>query len=183
MLRGRNLGLELVRFAVSAETSSELEAFHSKHSALMNFQQPELKPSSPKQGTTPSSDPLANGLWRLSIRITHLDPGWHNFLKEQCVKFQGGQDLTSQITFVGPQQDLTLLAHVTQGCPTLPVTELFGKIYHHLSLQTGLLFQSLLNRKSLPICVSFIFISSAQIWRRPAYKYLLIGCLENLCFL
>lgn len=58
--------MELVRFAFSAETSSELEVFHWKHAALMNFQQSELKPSSPKQGTTPArplvSDPLANGL-------------------------------------------------------------------------------------------------------------------------
>lgn len=29
----------------------------------------------------------------------------------------------------------------------------------------------------------FILISSAQIWRVPAYKYLLIGCLGNHCFL
>ena len=67
MLRGRNLGLELVRSAFSAETSSELEAFHWKNSALMNFQQSELKPGSPKWGTAPSGSPvsdlLANSLW------------------------------------------------------------------------------------------------------------------------
>lgn len=59
--------MELVRFAFSAETSSELEVFHWKHSALVNFQQPELKPSAQKQGTAPArspvSGPLANGLW------------------------------------------------------------------------------------------------------------------------
>lgn len=97
--------------------------------------------------------------------------------------YQAGQDLTSQIAFVRPLQDPTFLAHVMQGCPTLPVTELFGKIYRHFALETVLLFQSWLNWKSLPICVSFILISSAQIWRVPAYKYLLIECLENPCFL
>jgi len=72
MLGGRNLELELARFAFSAETSSELEAFRRKHSALMTFQQSELKPSSPKQGTTLAaslvSDWLASGLW-----IQHLN--------------------------------------------------------------------------------------------------------------
>lgn len=67
MLGGRNLGLELVRFAFSAETSSKLEVFNWKHSALINFHQSELKPSSPKRGTAPDrspvSDPLANGPW------------------------------------------------------------------------------------------------------------------------
>lgn len=79
ILRGRNLALELVRFAVSVETSSELEVFHSKHSALVIFQQSELNPSSSKWGTAPArslvSDPLANGLWRLSIRVTRVDTG------------------------------------------------------------------------------------------------------------
>lgn len=52
MLGGKNLELEVVTFAFSAEASSELEACHWKHPALTNFQQSELKSdwSLPKMG-------------------------------------------------------------------------------------------------------------------------------------
>lgn len=52
MHRGKKPELELVTFAFSAETSSELEACHWKHPALINFQQSELKSdwSLPKMG-------------------------------------------------------------------------------------------------------------------------------------
>lgn len=281
MLGGRNIGLELVGFAFSAETSSELEACHWKHSALTNFQQSELKPSSPQRGTAPArsplSDPLANGLWiqhpnhppryrltqlpqravcdfsRKSSSLTSVDaglwllllpayrkqgqlcreqpldcPGLLSLLQPQkpppesqqawtaalgraalssgvkpvlipcpLVWFTSGathlspsipsilprQDQTVQVTFLCPQWNLTLLAPVTQGCLALCVTEQFGKIYHHLTSQTGLLFQSWMNGKCLSICMRFTLISSAEIWRVPACKYLLIGCLENHCFL
>lgn len=72
-----------------------------------------------------------------------------------------------------------LLAQVMQGYPTLCVTELLGKTYHRLPLQTGPLFQSWLTGKRLPICLRFILISSAQIWSVYAYKYLLKGYLGN----
>lgn len=93
MLGRTNLGLELVRFAFSAETSTELEAFHWKYPASVSFQQLKLKPSSPKWGTalsgSPVSNPVANGLWGRGIKIIHLASGWHDFLKEQFVTFPG----------------------------------------------------------------------------------------------
>lgn len=67
MLRGKNLEVELVTYAFSAETSSEFEACHWKHPALTNFQQSELKSdwSLPKMGhhTHQVSDLQPAGKW------------------------------------------------------------------------------------------------------------------------
>lgn len=114
MLRGMNLELELVTFAFSTETSSELEACHWKHPALTKFQQSELKPISPKWGrhyTAQISGLQPAGKWSVhrASRSSISIPGDTTSSKNNCDFSRKSSSLAS--VHVG----MTLLLHYYEG--------------------------------------------------------------------